>query len=182
MKGMPSIGQIGEPVLPVKTVRVLVPFGEKVKRINITHGEKIQLKGKYDVEVGQEPIPLSHKGRLKKATPPKERIYSADLPFPGRLDTPRGIQIKRGYRVLLVNLHPIEYLPKPGKLFYYPNMTVEVSTSRTLIRRAHPLSRGLARDRKEIKGMVSNPEEADTYPQTAPPRESSAQNNATAHH
>lgn len=176
MKGMPSIGQPGEPVLPVKTIRVLVPFGEKVKGINITHGEKIQLKGEYDVEVGQEPIPLSHKGRLKKPTPPEERIYSSDLPFPGRLHTPRGIQMKKGYQVLLVNLHPIEYLPKSGRLFYYPNMTVEVSTSHTLIRRAHPLSRGLVKDREEIKGMVNNPEEAANYPQTAPSEKNSALN------
>ena len=147
MAGMPSLGKPGEPVLPVKTVRFLIPFGHEVGAIDIVKGQKIDLSGAYNVEPGQKPATLSDRRRTA-FTSPKRGIYRSRNPFPGRAHTTRSVQSKRGYRILPVNLHPMEYIPGEGKLYYYKTMTIEVETVPRRVISVSPLYRSRAKDEK----------------------------------
>ncbi len=162
MKGSSTIGEPGEPVLPIKTVKVLIPFGQKVKGINIIPAQKIELSGTYNVEPGQRPVPLSYRGKVSKTLPDK-RIYQSRNPFPGKLHTPKSVQNKRGYRILPVNLHPMEYIPQEKRLSYYKNMTIEVETIPVREITAPPLYRGLAKDERVIGKIVNNPQDTKSY-------------------
>ena len=60
-------------------------------------------------------------------------------------------------------LHPVQYNPVTGELFYYKNLEVSVKTAATGIQSA--LYRGLEQDKKEVQQKVDNPEMSLQYNQ-----------------
>ena len=161
MNGLPQWSEPGLPVLPFKPVRILLPQGTEVGDIAVTCGEKVSLPGSYLVEPGQQPVPLSYEGQLE-LTPPDEEVYNSSAPFPGRLYSDVSVQSKRGYRIVLVNLHPLEYIPGEGKLSYYESLTVTVTPKAVKQARGLPV-RGLSQDREIVRALVDNPGTLSTY-------------------
>ena len=162
VEGLPQYGVAGLPVLPFKTARILLPFGTELQSVKVTEGKKVSLSGSYLVECGQEPVPLSYQGPVEP-TPPDETTYNSLYPFPGELYSDVSVQSKMGYRILLVNLHPLQYIPKTGKLFYHESITVEADVGPE--GESELLScRGLPQDRETVKDIVDNPRVIGTYP------------------
>ncbi|UCD22783.1 MAG: hypothetical protein JSW22_03965, partial [Chloroflexota bacterium] len=126
MERLPQWSEPGSPVLPFRTARILLPHDFDVEDINITCGNKVVLQGSYLVAPGQQAIPLSYEGPVEP-TPPKLEVYDSSAPFPGKLYSGDTVQSKSGYRMLLVNLHPVEYVPSLGQLSYYGSLTIEVT-------------------------------------------------------
>ncbi|MGC9307948.1 MAG: C25 family cysteine peptidase, partial [Thermoplasmatota archaeon] len=92
---------------------------------------------------------------------PDEEIYGSQQPFPREPYEVVGVQKWRGYTVLIVNLYPVEYIPAPGKLFYYNDMTVTVHTAPSTFDNA--LYRGKVSDEMLIKEKVINPGMTTSY-------------------
>jgi hypothetical protein len=126
MEGLPQWSEPGLPVLPFKTAEILLPSGFDVERITITCGNKVALPDSYMIEPGQQVVPLSCEDPLE-VTQPDPDVYDSSAPFPGKLYSDDMVQYKMGYRILLVNLHPVEYIPERGQLSYYESLTVEVT-------------------------------------------------------
>jgi len=164
MSGLESIGDPGEPLLPSRGVRVLIPYGSEVKGVRVFHGREVILHGSYYVEPGQMPVPLGSENR-GEPTPPDERIYNSHFPFPAMANSDFLTQSKRGYRILILNLYPVSYVPAEGRLSYFENMTVEVEIGRATTTGGELPLKYSAEDRKEIASIVDNPETIDTYPQ-----------------
>ena len=159
MKELPQWSEPGLPVLPFKTVRILLPQGTEVGGIVVTCGKKVSLPGSFLVKPGQQPVPLSYEGQVEPV-PPDEEVYNSSAPFPGKLYSDVTVQSKRGYRILLVNLHPVEYIPKEGKLSYYESLTVTVTPEAASL---DALYRGLPQDQEIVGDMVDNPGTLSTY-------------------
>ncbi len=159
MTGLPQWSEPGLPVLPFKTVRILLPQGTEVGDIAVTCGEKVSLPGSFLVQPGQQPVPLSYEGQVE-AVPPDEEVYNSSAPFPGRLYSDVTLQSKRGYLILLMNLHPLEYIPGEGKLSYYESLTVTVTPQAAS---QEALYRGLPQDREIVGALVDNPRTLSTY-------------------
>ncbi len=170
--GRPNLDRPGEPRLPIHTARLLIPFGYETAEVRVQAGRQVTLPGSYRVAPGQEPVPLSHMGPLAP-TPPAPAIYESARPFPGVLHSPATIQQRRGYRLLLLTLYPVEYVPATGTLSYYESLTVQVDL------RPAPSDMKLARDaaqmlrhrpdqwtadRAGVRGLVDNPAAAAAYP------------------
>ena len=126
MEGLPQWSEPGLPVLPFKTAEILLPSGFDVESITVTCGRKVVLPVSYVVEPGQQAVPLSYEGP-PEVTEPDTDVYGSSVPFPGKLYTDNMVQNKSGYRMLLVNLHPVEYIPALRQLSYYESLTVEVT-------------------------------------------------------
>ncbi len=165
MEGLSKIQKAGEPKLPVKHLRILIPFGRRLNALEVIPGREIELEGRYTVEPGQRPIPLSFIGP-GEPTPPAPRIYSASNPFPGVLNSDPMTQGKRGFRIIVLSLFPVEYIPSEGRLSYYENMTVKVNTEPAPV----PLRRRAFKkaDKTYMRKMVDNPQTVDTYPEGVP--------------
>ena len=159
MNGLAQWSEPGLPVLPFQTVRILLPQGTEVRDIAVTCGKKVSLSGSFLVQPGQQPVLLSYEGQVE-AVPPDEEAYNSSAPFPGRLYSDVTLQSKRGYLILLLNLHPVEYIPREGKLSYYESLTVTV-TPQAASRDA--LYRGLPQDREMVGALVDNPGTLSTY-------------------
>ena len=59
---MPNTGKlpddIGLPLLPVKTAKILIPQAHDVKTINIVPGKKITIEGEFMIECAEPQIPI----------------------------------------------------------------------------------------------------------------------------
>lgn len=107
----------GEPVLPFKTAKILLPEGKNLLSVNVATSDKVMLNGRFNIEPGQKPVPLMdgidetetnkqisqesskplpYNTILKNKqdrTPPNQTIYSSSKPFPEKLYDSIGVQV-----------------------------------------------------------------------------------------
>jgi hypothetical protein len=148
-------GSAGEPKIPSKGVFLLLPPESKVSDITVIPGEKIELGTGFLVEPTSQAIPLSQTENIPIPTP-NEAIYQSDAPYPGKLFTQIGVQSYRGYQILVLLLHPVQYNPVTGELLYYKSLEVSVKTITTGVQST--LYRGFNQDQTEVQQKVDNPE------------------------
>jgi parallel beta-helix repeat protein len=162
-----GFGKPGFPILPYKTAKILVPFDTEVTKVRISCAKKVTLPGSYVIEPGQQPVPLSFDGPVQP-TLPDEQVYGSASPFPERTYGKWSLACKQGYKMVMLNLYPVEYLPLPGRISYYPSITARVYTSGVasmsgssefLPRRRNPSAQEIER----IKRLVDNPALVDSY-------------------
>ncbi|MDF0589751.1 C25 family cysteine peptidase [Candidatus Methanocrinis natronophilus] len=163
----------GEPVIPFKTARILIPYGEEVREIKVVAGNEKYL-GRVSIMPGQNSVPIGFTSNCTECRPQDnwtspdhafldESIYGSDRPYPEVAYSVLGVQKKHGYSILSINLYPIKYIPKTGDAYSFAAFDVEVTTSpaETL---SPGLLRGLPRDKREVEMIVDNPEKTTTYP------------------
>ena len=160
MPGCASGGIAGQPALPTRGARILLPMGTQVSNIAIVSGDKVLLGGDYYVEPVGEQVRLTAPPSEVIPPTPDPAIYAADSPFPATLFAQIGTQCFRGYRILILKLQPVQYVPTSGELYYYPDLTVVVDT---VAADTPALFRGLPRDARQVLAKIDNPELADTY-------------------
>lgn len=168
----------GEPVLPVRTARILIPYGEEVQEVKVVAGNEKYL-GSVSIKPGQNSVPIGFTKNCTGCNPEdnwtttpeltllNEEIYGSEDPYPVEAYSVLGVQKKHGYKILYINLYPIKYIPKTGEAYSFGAFDVEVATApaETLDR---GLYRGLPEDREEVDAIVDNPEKTVTYPTDLP--------------
>ncbi|HWR27581.1 MAG TPA: C25 family cysteine peptidase, partial [Candidatus Thermoplasmatota archaeon] len=155
-------GSAGEPKIPSKGVFLLLPPDSQVSGIEITTGEKIILGSGFNVEPTSQAIPISQTDNIPIPTP-NPAIYQSNAAYPGKLFTQVGVQYFRGYQILVLLLHPVQYNPVTGELFYYTSLEVSVQTTPSGVQSA--LYRGLNQDIQQVQQKVDNPEMTLAYDQ-----------------
>jgi len=164
VEGAWSYGDPGSPVLPVFGAQVLLPPGERAVGIRVTPGERIVLGDGYAVRAGQPQYPLSHEGPVEHV-PPDDAIYLSANPYPGRLNDEARTGLFRGHGIASFALHPVEYVPSDGTLFYYRSMDVEIFTESDadVAERAAEMVGGGASTERQLRRIVDNPVEIAAY-------------------
>ncbi len=153
-------GVIGEPLVPSKGVYILLPPKSKALEIKVIASEKQDLGTGFYIEPMGKPIPISSVKNNIIPTPDEE-IYNSNELYPGKLHKKVGVYNFRGYQILVLLLHPIQYTPLSGELFYYKNLNVEIELINN--EESNYLFRGFERDRLEVINKVDNPEIAIKY-------------------
>lgn len=149
----------GYPSLPNKEVYILIPQGEYVDSIRVT-GENIFLGKGFIIEPTEEPI-CSTELDLVSTPTPDDAVYKYHEPYPGKLYSEVSSYSYKGYRILVLLLHPVQYIPITGELYYYPKLTVDVTFVENGIVEA--MYRGLEKDKPKVFDKVDNPEFVCTY-------------------
>lgn len=146
----------GEPLIPYYPAHILLPQGTDVKNVVVKYGAPVVQKG-FDIPWGQPPCTFSD-------TPVKverdEEIYTSDNPYPGTLFDIVTVQSFRGFKILYINLYPLQYHPKSQTVKFYETMTVEVQSSKG---GKHTLYRGSAQDKEAVCGLIDNAPMVATY-------------------
>ena len=165
MRGCIALGKnIGEPALPVKFVKLLLPPGKTVKNINI-NGEsiKMELKGKNLREEPiipyQSPVPIGSKPL--KDFEFNEDIYDSYDYYPSGIFDKHNIGYCRGYIILNIAFNPVQYIPAKGELYYYPKMKIDIELKATEYK--NQFFRDNIDDKEWVKGLVYNPELTEIY-------------------
>ncbi len=157
----PNFGRPGQPALPAFGARILIPYGAEVDRVEISSDGRISLGTGYLIEPVGHPIKLSANPGDLLPLEPDPSIYSADNPFPQLLFHSLGTQHFRGYQILIVRLHPVQFVPTTGELLYHSRLTVTVSLKTANV--ANSLYRGQPDDVTEVSAKVDNPELVSSY-------------------
>lgn len=162
----PLTGDEGKPVLPVIPSQFIIPAGKTIASVEIERNEKTTLWGNNFVEFGKAKIPLIKDARFKKSFPNPD-IYQKDDAYPSKNGSLITIQKKRGVNIGIVNVNPVQYHPKSGKLVVYSNVVVHItlkndtknfkSTIPAKVNTLNPSSLG-----------VENPEVIETYKSQTP--------------
>jgi hypothetical protein len=154
-------GNPGEPDLPIYSARILLPYNEDMQAVSVTPGPETVL-GAFNVLPVDQAHPLlpGH----ENDTPVAEKnasIYSADQNFPSSFFTTTGAYFFRGYQILVLELHPVQYNPITQKTVFYTDFQVTVTTKPSSA--PSPLYRG-GIDEEAAREMIDNPAILDTYP------------------
>jgi len=166
IKGLTNFAAPGEPLLPIKTIKYLIPQGKKVSDVTVGWTSKKYLYGTYLVEPAQAPVRTDYEGPINP-TLPKAEVYSRNTAYPESPYKVVSTQQMRGYKILIVNLFPVEYIPATGKLAYYDNLNLNIILAdepATLGSNNNSLYRGIDADKQIVSEFVDNPEDVNTYP------------------
>ncbi len=154
--GLKQYKDVGKPILPCKTIKILMPYGRTFSGVKVTTSSRKEIAGTHFIEPGQSPY-ISQTERI----PPDPKIYSSDKPFPDEVVKVVTLQNKRGYLILYINLFPVRYIPSQRRLSWCSEIDVEISTRPAPVAGGY---RGLAKDRRLIAGQVENRDISETYP------------------
>jgi hypothetical protein len=151
----------GEPLVPFRSARILLPQDAEVKDVNVVCSTPVVQTG-FSIPWGQPPCTFSD-------TPEKvgknEQIYGSNNPYPDNVYEVVSVESFRGFRILNINLYPLQYQPKSGTVKFYETFTVEVKVHKTA---RHTLYRGLGSDKAAVTTMVDNPGMVSTYSDAVP--------------
>ena len=157
----------GEPIIPFKTIRVLLPHGPEIDSIDVILGEEIKLEGDYFLEPGQEEYPYIFNGTINE-TPPNKSIYNSLNNYPKKIYSVEPVQRLVGYDILTINLYPVRYVPKTKQISYFNDITVKIKTKGINEKITNGIAkeknyRELDKDMNRIRNIVENPEIIETY-------------------
>ncbi len=149
----------GEPYLPTRGAYILLPQDMQISDIIVT-GKKISLGYGYRVVPTPKPVPIA--ACIVPPMPvPDESVYVSSENYPESLYTMVGVYSFRGYRILVLMLHPVQYISATGELLFYPYL--EVTIKGTLGTTQGRLFRGFPVDQMLVQQKVDNPEGINTY-------------------
>jgi hypothetical protein len=163
IEGLPSIGQYGEPLLPVRPLRILLPYHSTVHTIDVTTDDPILLGSGYLLKPASKDVPLGI-GQDPLFPTYSEELYTVTGVFPDRLCDTIGTYGFRGYQILYLTLYPVQYDTGNGELFYYPEMTITIQTEQDSTNAINKLYRDSEIDRNQLRDDLENDEFLRTYP------------------
>jgi hypothetical protein len=146
----------GEPLVPYKIARILLPKETEFKNIKVNHGKPIVQTG-MDLLWGQPPCTFSD---TPVTVGRNEEAYSSNNWYPNKLFEIASVSSFRGFQILNVILYPVQYQPKSQTVNFYNSMTVEVQCNKGP---RNMIYRGLPADKAAAADMVDNPDMIGTY-------------------
>jgi hypothetical protein len=115
----------GTPTVPAKTITVLLPPGKDVSNIDVTPVRQVQVERELYLYPGQEPVPLS--ADSPSFTRPNAEVYSSLAPYPSQESYElEFVTSYRGYKLAVIRLFPIQYIPAERMATFYPELDVRV--------------------------------------------------------
>ena len=158
LNGCWTTGHDGDPALPIKGGKLLLPPGNEAVSITYTLPEPVSLGTAYYVSPVQAQHPLSQSGPFDP-TPENEAVYSANQLFPQELTGNLTAGYSRGYSIAYFTVHPVVYNPVTGEIAYYPWIEVSITTEPGIkAQTAHNnFYRGLQKDLDKLNAGVDNP-------------------------
>ena len=169
INGFKRYSKAGAPVIPVKPVEILVPAGMKIAEIKSIAMNTEQLPDTYRLPHGIKPrrrLPYGEEARRRfefepaEPSKPDPDIFEMTEFWPGKHHNLVTVQTNRGFNIAHVNLFPLQYSPKAGRI----RMATEL---RLTIRFAGMDSRHRARPtkdlKKRLKRKIDNPDTMESY-------------------
>jgi len=163
-----SVAPWREPMLPVKGLKLLIPYGYALDHVEVAAGEPVEMKLSDKVRYSRRQYPLSYVGP-DLDDGPSASIYGSDSPYPGKRYGNVMVQHKMGYDILVLNLFPADYLPALDLVNFYPDMTLVVHLTEKAKDAPRMVAiRDLETDRKAVLKVIDNPEVMESYPRYVP--------------
>ncbi len=163
---MPILKNIGEPMVPFKDLRILLPQGKVFQEagIDIKRDKYVSVP---QINHTQEPLPISyfHDVNSNYRITRNETIYQRDAYYPYKDIEILGIERKNGHDILILNIYPYQYNPVKETVKWASDITLTIKTE-SCDGVAYQQNLFLVQNeriRDEISHLVINPEILNTY-------------------
>ena len=151
---------LGEPKLPVKTVKILLPPRTSFSDVSVSSSQR-EIKLDYPICVNEFTGDSSIKNQLLKKDSMHQLDSDDSFLFPSENVNVVGVGKLRGYLILLVNVYPCQYNVNNDSLVFSSQISFSIETVER--QQNHELFRDLSKDKQFIEGIVENPEMMSLY-------------------
>ncbi len=127
LSGCDQAVEPGLPVVPLYGLTLPVPAGCRLADVQVRPRETHTLSLARPLRHGQIALPLSADPRGLARTPPDPRVYGRDEAFPPSGRPRARLDRRSGRDEVVLTLHPVQYLPRAGKLVSHGVLDVEVT-------------------------------------------------------
>jgi hypothetical protein len=161
--GLKMTNEPGAPVLPVLPAAILVPAGMKIANITSAAIDTYQLPDVYRLSHGQKPRrkpPYGKKVEPAPQTQPDPEIFSMTTFWPAKQHDLITAQTNRGYNIAHVNIFPLQYSPKTGKIKTATKMRLTVHVAPA---DSHHRAKPTKYLKKKLRRELDNPDTMETY-------------------
>ncbi len=156
-------GNPGAPELPAVYLNYIIPPNVKVESLIVTQSNTISISGSYFIYPAQPPVPI---GESIPWVSPDSSIYNSDEIYPREFIRVVDEGIMDGARIVTVEVRPLQYRPKSGRIFLVSHISFEFRFNQTNI----PLMQAQIRGKSEqplydamLRDVVANDNEIPTY-------------------
>ena len=130
--GCDPFARAGEPVLPFRTARILIPDGQTVQSVSFDlPGKQQPITVAPPLAFGRSPVPvgLPDDPAVAQAAldSPLASIYSSDVAYPANPVELVSVQQMNGYAIAIIRIFPVQYRPASGQLLFSRQITVNVN-------------------------------------------------------
>ena len=124
-----TIGEAGEPSLPVKLVRLYIPEGKDVDYITFSKHQNPMIYNLQDPIFPIQPDPpISIDSLVPEFTPPDSVIYSSYNAWPDTMVKMDRLDFFNGYnQIATIIVLPFQYFPQADSLIYYSTISITVN-------------------------------------------------------
>ena len=153
----------GSPKIPFKSVKILIPQNKDLDSIDVNNGDSFLFPETYMLAHGQRAIPIGN-NIDNSYTPQNLDIYNSNVEFPGHFYEIISIEEMCGFKVLFVNIYPVQYIPISGEIYLYPEieLTVNLKTNDDNSIKNNNF-RMYPKDVERIEKLVDNSDLINTY-------------------
>ena len=169
INGFERYSKAGAPVIPVKPVEILVPPGMKITQITSIAMNTDQLPDTYRLSHGTNPrrrpsygIEERYRFKVEPVTPtkPDPEIFGMTEFWPRKHHDLVTIQTNRGYNIAHVNLFPLQYSPKAGRIRMATKMSLKI---RFASMDSHHRVKPTKNLKTKLERSIENPETMKSY-------------------
>jgi hypothetical protein len=156
----------GKPDLPFRGVHLIIPSGNKVASIHFDSKNVRKLDGTFKVYPQQPLIPICEGYEGPPFVEPDSIVYKSDDPYPPQLGEVTHVGDSGGNRVVSLAVHPLQYYPASGRLFFHTHISVSLVTTHGEQSTMIPAFRGPVSSEvveHAFRNSVENPEKVDMF-------------------
>ena len=160
VSGCGQLHRLGEPAMPCRTARLLIPAGYTVEGLELVpSAEPVRIEGHWRVEYAGQPSSRPAVRRTPFAPGDNRHVYASDAPYPASAAELISIQRMAGYDIALARIFPAQYKPASGQLLFTPGVTLRVSLAPKPVDPAPPVRPPAPKQAAiRVAGFVDNPE------------------------
>ncbi|MDI6839715.1 MAG: C25 family cysteine peptidase [bacterium] len=126
LKNCGTTTEIGYPMLPEFSCRILIPAGATVTKIEVISKVSSAIPGEYKICPAQPPQPFLFE-RAIEWVEPEETVYSLSTPYPAELVKHSHTGSLGGYRIAGFLVYPIQYIPRDKKLIFTSKIVFQIT-------------------------------------------------------
>jgi len=131
----------GEPLVPYISPRVILPYGKKIKSIEIISLEKNLVSEKYLLGFGEVPQPISSNTIVR--TQANSEVYESNSLYPVKDFNYIGIQDRFGVSIAKIDIFPVKYSPKERKVEYFKRFKLRIETEEISLSELKEIKNGI---------------------------------------
>ncbi|MGC8989011.1 MAG: C25 family cysteine peptidase [Verrucomicrobiia bacterium] len=160
--GCQQLFRSGAPILPFRTVRLLIPPGTRVETVfaEVRESPRV-LPGFWRIGHARPPVNTAHNQDASQQNDidagPDPVIYSSANPYPAVRAELASVQRMADYDVAFVRVYPVQYKPALGQLAFAGRLTVVLNVTQSPVQTASVPTRAEHRTRQLIEHMIDNP-------------------------